>query len=138
MNGPAGSFLRSPDGLADEGPTVLEPGAIDRLRELDPGGRSGFLVRVMASYRDSLVETRTQIAAAARAGDWQAVGEAVHKIKSSSQNVGAEELARRCLVFESLRRESRLAEMPAAASALSVEIDRVWLAAAPFAAGGRA
>ena len=81
-------------------PVALDPAALARLRELDPDGRQGVLVRVLAAYESSLARMVGQLHAARGAGDAGAVAELAHKLKSSSASVGALALATSCAEVE--------------------------------------
>ena len=90
----------------------LDEPALARLRELDPGGRNGVVMRVLAAFETSLARMLTQLQAertAVRAvglADGHADGHAAvvagvaHMLKSSSASVGALELAKACTEIE--------------------------------------
>jgi len=80
--------------------TALDAAALARLRELDPDGRQGVLLRVLAAYETSLARMLGQLHAARDAGDAGAVAELAHKLKSSSASVGAIALAATCAEIE--------------------------------------
>ena len=90
----------------------LDEPALARLRELDPCGRNGVVMRVLAAFETSLARMLTQLQAertAVRAdglADGHADGHAAvvagvaHMLKSSSASVGALELAKACAEIE--------------------------------------
>ena len=78
----------------------LDPGAVARLRQLDPGNRRGMLQRVFSIYEASLVRVMAQLQAARSAGDGQAVMAMAHTLKSSSASVGALALSSTCADVE--------------------------------------
>ncbi len=91
---------------ADLRPTavVLDEQALGRLRELDPDGSRGVLVRVLAAFDTSLARLLGQLAAARDADDACAVIGVAHTLKSSSASVGAMALASTCVEVERRRR----------------------------------
>jgi HPt (histidine-containing phosphotransfer) domain-containing protein len=88
--------------------TSLDEAALARLRDLDPEGRHGVVVRVLGAYESSLerqiAQLRVQEQAAVSPARTQAVAALAHTMKSSSASVGALLLARTC---ESLERRLR-------------------------------
>jgi HPt (histidine-containing phosphotransfer) domain-containing protein len=79
---------------------VLDRAALDRLRELDPGGRAGLLARVLSSYAQSLTRLLDEFGAARRSGDVQALRHIAHTLKSSSASVGALQMSAQCADIE--------------------------------------
>lgn len=97
-----------PDHTAQPGlpvPGVLDPEALARLHELDPGGRAGLVPRVLATYRQSLQRLLAQLRVAREQSDSQTQRHVVHTLKSSSASVGALKLARLCADTENKLRE---------------------------------
>jgi hypothetical protein len=80
--------------------TGLDAAALDRLRQLDPGGRLGVVRRVLAAYETSLVRMLAQLEAARSSADAAAVAAIAHTLKSSSASVGALGLAAACADVE--------------------------------------
>jgi HPt (histidine-containing phosphotransfer) domain-containing protein len=79
----------------------LDAGAQARLRELDPEGRHGVVVRVLQAYEGSLKRMLGQLQAQREGGSDAAVIVAlVHTLKSSSASVGALALAALCAEVE--------------------------------------
>jgi histidine phosphotransfer protein HptB len=87
------------------GPGVLDPEALARLHELDPGGKAGLVPRVLATYSQSLQRLLEQLRVAREQSDTQTQRHVVHTLKSSSASVGALKLARLCADTESKLRE---------------------------------
>lgn len=88
-------------------PEVIDQQAIERLRQLDPGGQSGVLDRVLRAYQASLSRYLTEIVAEPVASDPERVARAAHTLKSSSAAVGAMGLAQRCADIEVLVRSHK-------------------------------
>jgi len=86
---------------------VIDPEAIARLRELDPGGGQGVLQRVLRAYEASLTRHLGDIAGAGADGDLDRLMRAVHTLKSSSAAVGAMAFSQRCADIEQAAREAR-------------------------------
>jgi len=88
---------------------ALDAEALARLRELDPGGRSGLLQRVVNAYLASLERLVPDLD---RARGTQAEAETLrhvaHTLKSSSASVGALQVSQRCAEIEALARERQL------------------------------
>lgn len=91
-------------GLAEP---VIDPEAIDRLRELDPSGQQGVVQRVLRAYETSLTRHLGDIASARDGGDLDRLMRAVHTLKSSSAAVGALAFSQRCADIEQAARDAR-------------------------------
>lgn len=79
---------------------VLDEGALARLRELDPDGQHGVVVRVLTAYENSLVRQLAQMQAELDEPTARVVGGLAHTLKSSSASVGALALSRACEALE--------------------------------------
>lgn len=78
----------------------LDEQALARLRELDPDGRHGVVVRVLAAFETSLARMLKQLQAEHTAGHAAVVIGVAHMLKSSSASVGALALAKACAEIE--------------------------------------
>jgi HPt (histidine-containing phosphotransfer) domain-containing protein len=78
----------------------LDPQCLARLRELDPDGRHGVLLRVLGAFESSLLRMADQLQAARQAADAGAVAAVAHTLKSSSGSVGALALSAACADVE--------------------------------------
>ncbi|WP_256448797.1 response regulator [Candidatus Nitrotoga sp. M5] len=83
---------------------------LDQLRELDPSGGFGLVRQILQVYLDSTGSTVRQVEQALATGDFDALCRAVHSLKSSSANVGAETLSGMFRQLEGLGREGKLDE----------------------------
>jgi len=108
-----------------EAPHRLDETALAKLRELDPEGRHGVLVRVMTAYESSLVRLLAQLADAHARGDRNAIGTIAHTLKSSSASVGALALSAGCAETERSVRSGDSAGLGSQVEALQVEGGRV-------------
>lgn len=90
---------------------VIDPQAIERLRELDPTGQQGVLQRVLQAYETSLTRHLADIATVAGVADLDRLARSVHTLKSSSAAVGALAFSQHCADVEhQARSERRLPE----------------------------
>lgn len=80
--------------------TVLDPGALARLAELDPKGRAGLVARVVKTFTQSLNRLLDELERARLAGDREALRHVAHTLKSSSASVGALRLSSLCADIE--------------------------------------
>lgn len=103
------------------GERVLDEAALDRLRQLDPEGRSRLLPRVLGTYAASLTKLLAQLQVARDAGDMAGVHMAVHTLKSSSSSVGALALSAFCANAEIALRDQRFDALPPLLTQLQAE-----------------
>ena len=109
-------------------PPQLDAAAIARLRELDPDGKHGVLVRVLQAFETSL-QRQMQLAREARGrDDAAALGGIAHLLKSSSQSVGALALAARCVEIERALRAGQAVDVPREVENLLTEAERALTA----------
>jgi HPt (histidine-containing phosphotransfer) domain-containing protein len=106
----------------DDSPMPLDPQALARLRELDPDGRQGVLMRVMNAFDTSLARMIAQLDAEGDGGNAGVVAGIAHTLKSSSASVGALALSRVCAEVEAKLRSGD-------ATDLRHDIDRLVVAA---------
>ncbi len=99
---------------------VLDEGALQRLRELDPGGRNRLLERVLRAFEASALRLAPQLAEAHQRDDVQGIGHVAHTLKSSSASIGALRLSRLCAEIEALVRR----EVPEGLAPLLDDVDR--------------
>jgi HPt (histidine-containing phosphotransfer) domain-containing protein len=110
---------------------VLDREALDRLRELDPGGRGGLVDRVLATYAQSLAKLLDQLAAARAAADHGGLRHVSHTLKSSSASVGALQLSALCADIERRVREGQTDGLDERLDAMAAEGRRVLAALSP-------
>jgi len=107
-------------------PITLDPGALARLRELDPDGRHGVVMRVMKAFETSLARMLSQLSAQLAdpgRGDPKVVVSVAHTLKSSSASVGAMSLARTCAEVEQGVRSGTLTDIDAQVRRLVAECE---------------
>lgn len=110
---------------------VLDKDALDRLRELDPGGKAGLLQRVLATYAQSLGRLLDQLAAARAASDAQGLRHVAHTLKSSSASVGALQLSALCADIERRVRDGAGDDLGERLDAMTLEARRILAALNP-------
>lgn len=96
---------------SDSAQVQLDPQALGRLRELDPDGRQGVLMRVLAAFETSLLRMLSQLKAELGTSDPAVVSGVAHTLKSSSASVGALELARACAEVEAKLRRGETSDL---------------------------
>lgn len=101
---------------------VLEPQAIERLRELDPGGQSKLLKRVADAFDTSVARLLPQMKTAFAASDLAAIRHVAHTLKSSSASIGAVKLSQLCADIEAMSRDGRVEGLADAIAAFNSEI----------------
>ena len=92
---------------------TLDAGALARLRELDPDGRHGVVMRVMAAFETSLMRMLVQLAGERQGGNPGVVASVAHTLKSSSASVGALALSQACAEIERRLREGQAGDLGA-------------------------
>ena len=112
--------------------TLLDADALDRLRELDPTGKSRLMERVLRAFHSSASRLALQFGEARRSGDMQGIRHVVHTLKSSSASIGALALARLCAEIESSIRTETFAALPERLDAMDRELAAVLQAVTPM------
>lgn len=91
-------------------PEALDAAALARLRDLDPEGRHGVVVRVLTAYRAALTRQMAQLRTEQAAPQAATLAALAHTLKSSSASVGALALARACEALEQRLRQGGTAQ----------------------------
>jgi len=102
-------------------PATLDAAALARLRELDPDGRHGVVLRVLAAFETSLGRMLGQLRTELDAGDPAVVAGIAHTLTSSSASVGALALSARCAEIERRLREKAAGDLRADVQRLLAE-----------------
>jgi HPt (histidine-containing phosphotransfer) domain-containing protein len=111
-----------PEDPTPTSPPRLDATALARLRELDPDGRHGVVMRVLNAFEASLLRMTAQLQAERVAGNPGVVANVAHTLKSSAASVGALDLSRACSDVERRLREEQ-------AGNLGADIERLLAAA---------
>lgn len=121
--------------MSDEASSaILDAGALDRLRELDPTGRGRVVDRVLQAFEGSARRLSPQLLEAAAAGDRATVGHVAHTLKSSSASIGAAHVSRLCAALEADVRDGTAVDLVARTRALASELDAALAAISRLAA----
>jgi HPt (histidine-containing phosphotransfer) domain-containing protein len=110
---------------------VLDAQALDRLRELDPQGTNGLIVRVLKAFEGSLQRLLVQLQDARRQRDHAAIRHVAHTLKSSSASVGALELSRLCAEIERRIRQDETQDLDTPLDGMIAESGRVLAVLTP-------
>ena len=111
---------------------VLDADALERLRELDPQGKSRLLERVLRAFESSASRLARQFREARAADDMQGIRHVVHTLTSSSASIGALVLARLCAEIETSIRAVAFAALPERLDAMDRELAAVLQAVSPM------
>jgi CheY-like chemotaxis protein len=114
---------------------VLDAPSLDRLRELDPKGTNGLIVRVLKAFEGSLQRLLAQLHDARRQGDHAAIRHVAHTLKSSSASVGALELSRLCADIERRIRQDETQDLDPLLDGMIGESGRVLAVLTPALGG---
>lgn len=87
--------------------TVLDPVALDRLRELDPRGENRLMERVVSAFESSIGKLLPQLLEAMETVHLPAIRHVSHTLKSSSASIGAVKLSQMCAEMESMARSDQ-------------------------------
>ncbi len=113
-----------PGEVVVEGP-VLDPAALDAIRELQRPGQPQLVARIVGAYHEESPRLLSELRRAAQAQDLDAIARAAHSLRSSSANLGAARIAVLCKQLESSARERQLAGAQALLAALENEYRKV-------------
>ena len=96
--------------------SVLTPGALSRIRELQGSGEPDLLTEMIEAFLEAAPGHVAQMTDALARGDADGLAHAAHSMKSGAAYLGADELQQLCL--ES--RHAAAPEIPLAATACSI------------------
>ena len=102
--------------------SVLDPKAMNQLRELDPQGKSKLIERVLRAFLQSVERLLPQLEQAGRSADLAGVRHVAHTFKSSSASIGAIQLSASCADLETLIRQGTVDNLDQRVRDLSNEI----------------
>ncbi len=107
---------------------MLDPAALQRLRDLDPSGASRLVERVFQAFQSSVERLLVQLRNAQVDNDTEAVRHVAHTLKSSSASIGAVKLSQICVEVESMARQGRTDGLSGRVAELSTEVEAVLVA----------
>ena len=116
-------------------PTALDHDALQRLRDLDPQGKTRLLERVLGAYQTSAARLSGQLGEARRREDMAGIRLVAHTLKSSSASIGALALSRICAEIESQLRSEEYAGLSDRLDAMDLELKAVLQAVQPLFKG---
>ena len=119
----------------DEPAIALDPAALQRLRDLDPGGRGRLLERVLEAFESSSTRLAAQLVEARERDDTAGIRLVVHTLKSSSASIGALLLARLCAEIEASLRDGMHADLAGRLDAVLQELQVVLQMVKPMLKG---
>ncbi len=90
-----------------EAKPTIDYSIVNELRSLQPGGGQDLFAELVQLYLGDLPDQMCTIRAAIEANDSMALRREAHRLKGSSQQMGASRLAAFCLELENLGKESR-------------------------------
>ena len=114
---------------------ILNPHAIQALRDLSPEGGTEFLCELITIFLADTPKQLAELEGALAGQDATKVIRAAHTIKGSSGNFGAAEFARLAYVIEMHGKANDLAAATAALPGFKAEFDRVAAALKQLAGG---
>jgi HPt (histidine-containing phosphotransfer) domain-containing protein len=109
----------------DASNAILDPAALEAIRELDAGNAAGLFGQVVAIYLEASPALVRQIEMGLSAGDASGVQFAAHTLKSSSANLGARRLAQLCAALEQAARGGALPDGTGRAAEIQREFEAV-------------
>ena len=112
-------------GAAEPTTSVLDAGALDRLRELDPRGDNQLIARVVSAFETSVGRLLPQLQDAHRGNDMAGIRHVAHTLKSSSASVGALKLSHLCAETETMIRLERVESLDSAVDGICRESEIV-------------
>ncbi len=129
----AGSAGPAPLGVAASstaaaGLDVLDAGALERLRELDPNNENRLMERVVNAFETSVGRLMPQLQDALLANELAGIRHVSHTLKSSSASIGAVKLSKMCSEIESMARQNQSDGMTERVVLLQAEVEIVRVA----------
>ena len=100
---------------------LLDERALQALAELDPGGQSGLVPRVLRTFLTSMARLLEELRTHQAARDLPGLRHVSHTLKSSSASIGALSLSRLCAEVERRVRENDLDGLEGALQAMVAE-----------------
>lgn len=117
--------LSEGDGGAPPRVAVLDPLALQRLRDLDPNGASRLMERVVKAFDNSAARLVPLLRTAGAGADVAGIRHVAHTLKSSSASIGAVKLSQMCAEMEAMARQGVMGGMTEKIAALATEITAV-------------
>ena len=103
---------------------VIDPEAIENLRDLNPGDDDEFLREITGIFLDDTPQRIAELEQSLRTGDLPAFTRAAHSIKGSSSNLGAVALRSAAGVLENEAKNNGLGAVESLMSLVKAEFER--------------
>lgn len=103
---------------------IIDPEAIENLRELNPGDDGEFLREIAGIFLDDTPQRIAELDQSLIAGDLIAFTRAAHSIKGSSSNLGAVILRGAAEALEHEAKSHGLGDVAALVAAVKTEFER--------------
>ncbi|MBX9894524.1 MAG: response regulator [Nitrosomonas sp.] len=87
---------------------ALNPTRLNQIRELDPSGSDSLLHKILQAYLESAESNVRQLAQAIANDDAESLRQSAHALKSSSGNVGADDLS---AIFKQMEANAKAGEL---------------------------
>ena len=118
-----------PDAAAEpaaaNGPPLLDPDHLARLRQLEAATGRSIVAEVVGNFLDEAPRRLVEIQDALASGDSPRLAFSAHGLKGSSAQLGAERLAALCGELESQARSGELEAALPLCARIAVELDRL-------------
>lgn len=115
------SMAMQPEAGSDVPPTasnVIQLRTLESIVALDPANGEALLARLLDTYETSSAALLATVGAAFDSGNTEELRRVAHALKSSSGNVGAEQLFELCRSLEAAAKSRDLAALPELVKAL--------------------
>ncbi|MEM7042556.1 MAG: response regulator, partial [Pseudomonadota bacterium] len=106
---------------------VIDPAALDRIREMAGSKGDGLLTKVIGRYLEKTPELMADLTAAAQRSDYDQVRQIAHSLKSSSANLGAVSLSEQCKEVETACRAGEVDQVDATVEKIVADYEQVAL-----------
>jgi PAS domain S-box-containing protein len=108
--------------------SVLDPEALDRVRELQAPGETDLLFEMIQAFLSAAPEHLAQATDAVARDDAHGLADAAHSLKSGAAYLGASELQQICLQLEAHGRSGMVAGSESLIAALHIAVARTRIA----------
>src|SRR5688572_10352919 len=104
---------------------VLDPGVVERLRQLTPPGEPDVLAETFNLFLNDVPKRIDALRSAVSSGDAVTVQRTAHSLKGSSGNIGARAMYEVCRQLDDRAKTGELARLQPLVDALASEYRRV-------------
>ena len=104
---------------------VLDPGVVERLRQLTPPGEPDVLAEIFQLFLNEVPKRIDALRSAVRSGDAVTVQRTAHSLKGSSGNIGARAMSEVCRQLDDRAKSGDAARLHLLVEAVEVEYRKV-------------